>query len=112
MLKTVATATALALCLLASASSAEAADCSRGVTARGRAANPQNYDPPKSYDAETLATARAKHAWSATVANACPGFSTKWWLSRSRNVLCEGTAGGVACEIKAVPLGFYSYLVD
>lgn len=112
MLKTVATATALALCLLASADGTEAAECSGGVTAHARAANPQNFDPPKSYDAETLATARAKNTWSATVAHACPGFSTKWWLSRGRSVQCEGTAGGVSCEVKAVPLGFYSYLVD
>ena len=82
--------------------SAESA-CEQSITASGRAANPQNYDPPKHYNPETLAKDRAIAKWRELVAAKCPHDSNFWWRARDRKVTCEGYAGGISCEASGTP---------
>lgn len=77
--------------------------CKEGVIARGRAANPLNYDPPRRYDAQKLATKRAITAWSADVRARCGSYSPLWWRAQDKKISCEGYAGGMACTVSAVP---------
>lgn len=86
---------------LALAGSAAAACGS--VSAQGRAANPANYDPPKHYDMESLAKARAIAAWRVTAARQCPASSAAWSLATGRSIDCEGVAGGLECQAAGAP---------
>jgi hypothetical protein len=79
-----------------------AAECG-AISASGRAANPLNYDPPKHYDMEALAKARAIAAGRAAVRASCPGSSSTWDRAGQRSLFCEGYAGGLACEATATP---------
>ncbi|MFA5948653.1 MAG: hypothetical protein WC807_00050 [Hyphomicrobium sp.] len=84
----------------------QAAGCKTGVSALGSAANPMNYDPPKRYNMEALAKTRAIAAWRAEVRKSCPGHLSYWWAASKRSVICEGHAGGLSCEVTAVPARF------
>lgn len=95
---------AAAVCAVALAHPAIAAPaCKDGVTATGRAANPMNYDPPKHYDAQKLATTRAIEAWSADVRARCGSRSPHWWRATGKSIECEGHAGGTGCTATATP---------
>lgn len=85
------------------APSIAAADCASGVSGSGRAAHARNFDPPKSYDTETLARTRAIAAWTSAVSRACPAFAPSWQLASRQDVFCEGYAGGLECEANAAP---------
>jgi hypothetical protein len=77
--------------------------CHGGIAAAGRMANGLNFDPPRLYDTERVARSRAIAVWRQKVAARCPGRSTFWWRAHDKRVDCEGYAGGVACEVRAVP---------
>ena len=79
---------------------AAAAICANSVVGKGRAANPANYDPPRSYDMVKRARERAIAAWRAKIARGC---SRNWSRASKRNVDCEGYAGGTECTATATP---------
>src|SRR5436853_4653298 len=94
-----------AMLVLAAAvpASAHSYSCHQGIAATGRIANGRNFDPPRLYDTQRAARSRAVAAWRQRVALRCPGRSTFWWRAHDKRVDCEGYAGGVACEVRAVP---------
>jgi hypothetical protein len=77
--------------------------CRNGIAATGRMANGLNFDPPRRYDTERAARSRAIAAWRQGVAARCPTHSTFWWRAHDKRVDCEGYAGGVACQVRAIP---------
>lgn len=91
-------------CLIAClAAPAHAAEGCGSVSAQGRAANPANYDPPKHYDMESVAKARAVAAWRVTAARQCPASTAAWSRATGRSVDCEGYAGGLECTARGTP---------
>jgi len=86
-----------------SAASAHPYSCYSGIAAAGRMANGLNFDPPLRYDTERVARSRAIAAWRQRVALRCPGRSTFWWRAHDKRIDCEGYAGGIACQVSAVP---------
>jgi hypothetical protein len=82
---------------------ADPAACHDGISAMAKAANPMNYDPPKHYDAESLAKSRAISAWRSKVESLCPHHSSHWWRAHDKKVSCEGYAGGIGCDVSAIP---------
>lgn len=103
MVQSIGLAMAAGLMVVASALPAVADSCDTPVGGAGRAAHPQNFDPPKKYDVGTKAERNAIAAWRVTVQQSCPGASPIWWAARDRHVVCESYAGGVACEASAIP---------
>lgn len=95
------TALLLVIACLAPAHAEDA--CLEPVKAYARAANPLNYDPPKHYNPERLAKDRAIARWRDEVASKCPRASNLWWRARDRKVECEGYAGGIGCDVSAIP---------
>jgi len=93
----------LAVAIVTQPAAANPAQCTVVVTATGRAGNPQNYEPPRHYDAEKLASARAIQAWQAKAAHQCPHYSNLWTRARNRKLDCEGHAGGISCQASATP---------
>ena len=87
----------------AGSASAHSYGCHDGIAAWGRMSNGLNFDPPRRYDTERLARSRAIAAWRLKVATRCPSRSTFWWRAHDKRVDCEGYAGGVACEVRAIP---------
>ena len=87
-------------CLAVPASAAAGCD---SVSAQGRAANPANYDPPRHYDMEELAKARAIAAWRVIAARECAVSRAAWSKATGRSVDCEGYAGGLECTARATP---------
>src|SRR5438046_1043273 len=94
---------ALLMAAACGTASAYSPRCQLGIAAAGRMANGLNFDPPRHYATERLARRRAIEAWRQKVDWRCPGHSTFWWRAHDKRVDCEGYAGGVACEVKAVP---------
>lgn len=85
------------------AASAHSYACRSGIAAASRMANGLNFDPPRRYDIERVARSRAIAAWRLKVAVRCPRRSTFWWRAYDKRVDCEGYAGGIACQVRAVP---------
>lgn len=85
------------------AASAHAPQCHYGIIATGRMANGLSFEPPRRYDTQGVARSRAIASWRARVAARCPQHSTFWWRAHDKRVSCEGYAGGVACEVRAIP---------
>jgi hypothetical protein len=105
-MRIVATLSLSALLGLAAAGAASAhpySSCQSGVVAAGRMANGLNFEPARHYDTERVARSRAIAMWRQRVAFRCPGRSTFWWRAHDKRVDCEGYAGGVACEVRAIP---------
>jgi hypothetical protein len=82
---------------------ADPAWCEREVVGSGRIANGLNFDPPRHYDTQAVARQRAIAAWRDKVGVRCPHHSTFWWRAHGKSVDCEGYAGGIECEVRAVP---------
>lgn len=80
-----------------------AAVCDAPFSATAHAANPMNYDPPKSYDMEELAKSRAIASWTAQVRSACKGAASDWTKASGTSLACEGTAGGLDCTATGTP---------
>ncbi|MBS0240920.1 MAG: hypothetical protein JSS20_02000 [Proteobacteria bacterium] len=94
---------AFAVLIVALAPMAAHAACEDGVTGRGRAANPQNYEPPKHYDMGALARSRAIADWQQSVRKKCPARSSSWAKAHRKDLQCEGYAGGTECTATGVP---------
>ncbi len=93
---------ALLLALSVCAAGAEEA-CRGTIAASARAPSGLNLEPPQHYDTEKLARSRAIARWRQEVATRCPQASTLWWRAHGKKIACEGYAGGIECEVSALP---------
>jgi hypothetical protein len=82
---------------------AEPAACLGPLVADARMPNGRNFDPPRHYDTEAHARARAISAWQARARATCGRRFGYWPLAQRKSISCEGYAGGIGCTARAVP---------
>lgn len=88
-------------------SDAAGADCRGAISVQGVAAFVDGSADFEHYQGKVpagLARGRAIAAWQKLVANACPGYSNKWWRAKAATVTCEGATGHEYCAATATPV--------
>lgn len=97
---------AMAIMTTTGAAHASPASCGDAITAKGVATFVEGSGDWTHYKGRIppgLAKRRAIDNWQANVKTLCPHDNPRWWISRAKNLECEGAAGHEICTATAIP---------